>query len=167
MIAVFIMGLLSSVVVLAMTDGQEALEREAERLAARLQMAAQESLMSGEAWGLDLTPDGYGFMRRRVGVWTRIGARDRFFHRQDWDDDTVASWRREGAATRSERLAEIEAAEEDARDEDAPNPFLLRPVAQLDPTGEMTPLEITLERGDTRFLIRTSAEGEVSLVRLP
>ncbi|MEL7028454.1 MAG: GspH/FimT family pseudopilin, partial [Pseudomonadota bacterium] len=127
-------------------------EREAQRFAARLKMAAQESIITGEAWGVSIEADGYGFYRRRAGVWTPIGARDDFFAPTDWDRETVVAVVREGASV-SRR--EDEASEEEDRSDPE------GPVVRFDSTGEATPAEIVLERSGRRFLVRVTPLGEV------
>ena len=157
LVAMFIMALLSGVVVLSMPEGPESAEREARRLAARLHMAAQESVITGEAWGVVIGEDGYAFYRRRAGVWAPVGARDKFFAPETWDAETAVSWTREGV---SPRLAELE---DEREDEDDDKPKRVTPMARFDSTGEATPFEVVLERGRKRYTVRTDEMGEVAL----
>jgi len=150
------MALLSGVVVLAMPDGADGLEREAERFAARLKMAAQESVITGETIGVVLQPEGYAFERRRAGVWTPIGSRDGFFGPQPWDAATLVSWRREGGARRA--LAEVGPGADDEGQEASKGARF-----RFDGTGEATPFEVILERDGERYEVTSTALGEIGL----
>ncbi len=64
LVVVFIIGLMSGVVVLAIGDGGrgESLKQEAHRLVAVLELAGQEAVMRGDLVGAGFSEDGYHFL---------------------------------------------------------------------------------------------------------
>ncbi|MFC7050299.1 type II secretion system minor pseudopilin GspH [Emcibacter nanhaiensis] len=69
MVVIVIIGMISAVVVLNMPSPASDLEQETEKLAARLRLAAEESIMAGELTGVRITPEGYAFVIYRRGHW--------------------------------------------------------------------------------------------------
>ena len=69
MVVIVIIGLMSAVVVLNMPSPTSDLEKESERFAARLRLAAEESILAGELTGVEITPEGYQFVIYRRGRW--------------------------------------------------------------------------------------------------
>lgn len=72
MVVVALIGLMASAVALTLPDPRGRLEDEAARLAARLTLARDESVLTGRATAVRLDEQGYGFLRRQGGVWTPL-----------------------------------------------------------------------------------------------
>ena len=86
MVTVAILGLAASAVVLAAPDPVPRLPVEAERLAAHLVRAREESLLTNRPVAVDIGPAGYGFRVRAEDGWTPLT--DGPFDRVAWEDGT-------------------------------------------------------------------------------
>lgn len=74
MVATALLGLAATAVVLTLPDPRGRLDREAERLAARLSLARDEAVLGGRAVAVRLDAQGYGFLRRSGGEWAALDA---------------------------------------------------------------------------------------------
>ncbi|WP_417317570.1 type II secretion system minor pseudopilin GspH [Emcibacter sp.] len=72
MVVIVIIGLISAVVVLNMPSPVSELEEESERLAARLRLAAEESILTGQVTGVRITSRGYEFLTYHRGRWVPL-----------------------------------------------------------------------------------------------
>lgn len=133
LVAIVLMGLLGSVVMLTRPPQASLLRQDAERLAAQLQRAAQEAILSGRAVRVRLDAGGYAFEQDGHAGWQPIAEPP--FRRRDWD---------EGVALRS--------AGRDGRQ-----------TLGFDPLGAATATEVALARGDAQLTIRVAADGKVQL----
>lgn len=76
LVTLFIIGVLAGVAVLRMgsADQDEIVDREAQRLRHLMGMARDEALLGNREWALELSGDGYGFLRldRDTDRWGRV-----------------------------------------------------------------------------------------------
>lgn len=89
MVVLFVMGLLATVVVLAMPGDSRTLRDTAERFAARTSAARDEAIVTSAPVSLVVSSAGYYFERRADGHWLPLsGAK---FAQTGWGDWTSAS----------------------------------------------------------------------------
>jgi general secretion pathway protein H len=146
LVVVFIIGLLSSVVVLAMPMGRDSLRQDTRALTARIKLVAQESVMNGAATGVLITPEGYNFYRLDAGKWIAMTG-DRLFRPQTWRKGVVADVVRAGNAAPAPSVFE-------RGKPPAPN-------VVFDPTGLATPFSVSLVEDGEHFVVSNTAKGEV------
>src|SRR4051812_24052227 len=89
MVVLFIIGLVSAAVVIAMPDPRGALRGEALRFAARAEAARERAMMDNRPVALVLKEGGYGFEWRSGGEWRALGERP--FVEQRWSEGTRAA----------------------------------------------------------------------------
>ncbi len=89
MVVLTIVGLLASVVVLAMTDGRPSGAQEAERFAARLVRARDEALLTNRTVEVAVSSRGYAFRVGGPQGWTPL--EDGPFREVAWTPDTRLS----------------------------------------------------------------------------
>ena len=89
MVVLAIIGLLATVVVLAMTDGRPSGAQEAERFAARLVSARDEALMTNRAIEVAVSPQGYAFRVGGPQGWAPLEGGP--FREVAWSSDTQLS----------------------------------------------------------------------------
>lgn len=141
MIATFVAGMLSTLVVLTLPQRDSGARDAAAGLAAKLELARQTSAITGEIIGLRLAGAGYGFVRYRAGAWHEVRDHARL---------AFTPWP-EGI-----RLV---------------SPLLQReggnagnvPQIWFDLAGNPAPLEIILRHEEERFVIAADSHGTVRL----
>jgi general secretion pathway protein H len=69
MVVIFLLGLASAAVVLALPDGDSTARNEAERMAARVAAARDEAVLQSRPIAVWTRASGYGFERRTDGRW--------------------------------------------------------------------------------------------------
>lgn len=143
LVVIVIMGLLSATVVLTWPAGG-ALREDASALAARATLAAQESVLSGAAMGLDVTAAGYAFYRMHDGVWREIDD-ERAFRRQVWREGVVPQLSRDGFGATDRRSAKTS----------------LTPTVIFDPTGLVPQFSVTLAEEGVSYVIAGNDSGAV------
>lgn len=74
LIVLVILGLMSSVVVMAMPDPRGSVTADAERFAARAKAAQDKAVIDARAVSIRVGPDGYGFETREQGEWRPLAA---------------------------------------------------------------------------------------------
>ena len=82
MIVLAIIGLLASVVILSFPDGGGALERDAQRFAARTAALRDNAILQSRPMAVQVTPSGYSFLERRQGSWSVM--QNKPFVSTDW-----------------------------------------------------------------------------------
>lgn len=141
LVVLVIMGLLAGTVVLTWPAGG-ALRDDASALAARATLAAEESILSGTAMGLDVSAQGYAFYRMENGAWREVDD-ERAFRRHVWREGVIPQVHREGFGGHDRR-----------GDGKAVSPTLI-----FDPTGLVPVFSVTLAEGATRFVVASTARG--------
>lgn len=145
LVVLVIMGLLAATVVLTWPAGG-ALRDDAAALAARATLAAQESVISGAAMGLDVTDSGYAFYRMTDGAWREVDD-ERAFRRRHWREGVVPTVRREGFGAGDRRGSGPAAA----------------PAVVFDPTGLVPVFSVTLAESGERLVVAANARGVVEV----
>lgn len=148
LVVVSIMSILSAMVVLSMPSDAKPLRRGVEALAAQLQYAHQESVLSGQPIGLRISNAGYHFLRREGGVWSAGDAENSTVFR-NWPSAEGVRIKIEGQFV---GLKQSNDADE-------------LPSVVFDPTGMVTPFELELSGDDLLFIISVEQGGDVSVVR--
>lgn len=97
MIVLAIVGLMSAVVIMTMPDPRGRLVSEAERFAARVQVARDGAIIDGHEMSLTIDPLGYGFEERRRGEWRPV--QQRALARADWPQGTRVAVGRDSRKT--------------------------------------------------------------------
>jgi general secretion pathway protein H len=145
LVVLVIMGLLTATVVLTWPAGG-ALRDDAAALAARATLAAQESVLSGAAMGLEVTGSGYAFYRMTDGAWREVDD-ERAFRRQLWREGVVPAVRREGFGANDRRHADQAGT----------------PTVIFDPTGLVPVFSVTLAEEGARLVVASNARGLVEV----
>lgn len=141
LVVLVIMGLLAGTVAMTWPTGG-ALRDDAAALAARATLAAEESVLSGTAMGLDVTAQGYAFYKMENGAWREVDG-ERAFRRQIWREGVVPQIRREGFGAHDRRRAAL----------------ALSPAVVFDPTGLVPVFSVTLAEGAARISVTSTSRG--------
>lgn len=153
---VFIIGLLAGLAMLSVDDrvADDRLQQEAQRLNALLEMAAEEAVLFGVELGLEITRDGYRFLRLDADGWTPIDAQDSPLRPRALDDGVTLRLIRE---EETQRRLTAEA------DKDGPRPDLL-----FLSSGEITPFELSLtaDGAQSRYRYEGELTGKLQMHRI-
>jgi len=132
---------------------EQAVEQEAQRLAGRLSLAAQESVLQGREMALEISDDSYRFV---------------MFDEDEWraqDEDEILRARKLPAELRLKLTLEgepvdLERKKDAGKSEDVPRIYLFS-------SGEMTPFELTLlDEYGSNYRIRGAANGKLKVLKL-
>lgn len=140
MVVVFIIAVMSAVVVLNMPGGDRGPGAQAQALAARLRMAAQESITTGRIFGARLTDLSYDFQVLKAGEWEKVTG-NRTLPTDYWQEGTMV----DVAAGGREKM--------DAA-----------PTIVFDPIGMVTPFTITLIRDGRTVRLQGDGKGGVRIL---
>lgn len=88
LVTIAVVGLAATAVVLVAPDPRPGVDREAERLGARLVAAREEALLAGRATTVEFQRDGYGFARLDGADWVPLT--DGPFGPERWEEGTIA-----------------------------------------------------------------------------
>lgn len=145
MVVVSLIGLMSTLVVLAIPDGRPRLTAEAERFGARLVRAREEAVLTNRAVEVEVTAEGYAFRARRRGEWRPLEGP---FEAVAWSPGTSAI------------LASADSAGADAAIADG----TVAPArVAFDSTGFAAPASLTLSRDGERIRVEIDGAGEVRI----
>ena len=150
MVVIIIMGLMASVVVLNLPSNKQTLRDDSEVIAARLQLAAQEAILTGNIVGLTMDQTGYGFLRRIRGQWTPYAPAG-LNGTLAWPDNIKLDFHFEG-----EKISL-------ARNSAAPSTTAIPSVFFL-PSGEAQNFTLTLSTPNEEEIIQVDDNGAVTLV---
>lgn len=139
LVVIFLIGLMSAVVVLNMPKHDMGPEKQAQALAARLRMAAEESVTTGRMFGAKLNDLDYEFQVLKAGQWEKVNG-NRTLPTDYWLDGT---------------MVEISA---NGREKAEAAPTIL-----FDPIGMVTPFTITLTRDGKSVKLSGDGKGGVSI----
>jgi type II secretion system protein H len=149
MVVMTIIGIIAGMVALRIGDSSRQVrhEREARRLQQAVQLAAQEAIVRGRAYGLRVGANDYAFCRREAGVWRPIAA-----------DNKLGPYLLPGNL---QLRVDSTLPEQDERDSDEEGAC---PMIRLSPSGEMEPIKIAVieATGNSIIDIDISVTGKVS-----
>lgn len=154
LVVLVLIGVITTFAVINISGTEDPrLEREARRLAAVLELAAESAVIQGRELGLVLDGEGYRFARLEAGEWMAFGAEgDRVFRPHELPDDIRMEWVTDG----------LPGEREPGGDDDAPVPNVM-----LLSSGEATPFRLALTwrgRGDTAgWLLEVGQMGHIRL----
>jgi general secretion pathway protein H len=134
--ALAIIALVASVVLLAAPGPDRTTRDAAERLAARLAAASEESIVRNRPVALIVTNEGYGFARLEENGWVQIEAASPLTFRA-WPEGV--KYRVDSASTEREAGR----------------------VVRFDPMGGATPTRIILSGAGARFSVEIDGQGQV------
>lgn len=140
MVALMIVGLMAGAVVLLAPGPERAIRAEAERLAARVTLASEESVVVNRTTALVVTHEGYGFERLEQNGWTPAAQGSPLGFRA-WPANVEARVELSGAEP------------DDVR------------VARFDALGGATPAEIVLSGAGARWRVAIDGQGEADVTR--
>ena len=133
-----IIGLMSSVVVLAIPTPKSALETQAPKLAKQLNALAQEGIISGQVTAAGFSGEGYTLYGYEREEWIVL-------HEQDWDEPYRLTLKR--------------------NDTQLAVPEELVPLITFSPNGLSTIFELSLSDGERGFTLEDSGNGRVLIVK--
>lgn len=138
MVVLFIIGIMSSVVVLSIQPPKSALEKQATLLTSQINALAQDGLISGSVNAVGFSRDGYTLYS---------------FENSEWTERVTDEWEENYRMTLKRVSAKLEM------------PKTTEPIIMFQPTGLSTPFEFTLSDRDTKYALKTSGDGKVELVK--
>jgi general secretion pathway protein H len=141
LMALMIVSLMAGAVVLLSGAREQQARVEAERLAARIELAREESVIANRAMALSVTAEGYGFERYVDGRWVAT---------EHGSPLSFRPWPREIEA----RVEQSEFGEEDEGR-----------VARFDVLGGAGEASILLSRSGVGWRVRVSGEGQTDVTR--
>lgn len=157
LIVITILALASSVVLLNAPPARPEVREDAERFAARLQLAMDEAIATGAALRVTIDAEGYAFERRTGGEWKEF-ADDRALGRMTFDKRSVARVELADAAGDNARaLGDDERGEDEGGDEEDK-----REIA-LDPLGVQTGFTLRLTSREGVFVVKVDEAGAISV----
>lgn len=149
LIVLALAAMVAGVVVINAPPGRSDVRRAAERLAARLDFAAQDAITKGALIGVRLGEDGYAFYRYDRGEW-KENAEPRLTAENFPADFSVAVTREEPAKKNEPE----DTRRRERRDDDEK---IIRPDLRFLPTGESTPVTVVFQ--DRREVWRVTLDG--------
>lgn len=152
LIVMLIIAMMASVVALNAPPSPGKARTEADRFAVRLNMASEQSVMTGSLIGLELSATGYRFFRYERGEWRKDGLAP--LKDGDFPADVVVEYDLPEPARRNEE------AEPDHNDEGAPAPNVF-----FTPTGETTALDVDFVSRRARMKLSLDHAGGLKVIR--
>lgn len=150
LVVLVIAGLAVGAVMLTLPDGSSPVATEAERLAARLTLAGEESISRGQTIGVILTGDGYGFARFYRGDWQRFEG-DRLLGDRRFEDGVLVTLTREGSDIPLKPALPAKPGERVA------------PVLLFEPFGAATPFRVTLSGDGAVATVTGDDAGQIEV----
>ena len=95
LIVIGLLGLLTSVVVLSLPGGSNALEQDAQRFAAKTAALRDNAILQSRPMAVQVTASGYSFLQRRDGSWHVL--EDRPFSSTNWASGVTVTSAEEGS----------------------------------------------------------------------
>lgn len=148
LVVIAIVGLLSAVAVLTVPLPGGAARDEALRFAARAQVAAQESIISGKPIGLSVDDEAYRFYRFRTGKWQPI---------EGYASLATVRWDEDLSITVQPQMPAPDPAT-DAQQQKPNAPGII-----FSPIGVVTPFRVAVASGPQRYVVATTPQGAITL----
>lgn len=162
LVVMFIIGIIVSFAVLNIDDraGDDRLQREAERLQALMQAAADDAVLYGVEVGLDMTRDGYRFLRLDKQGWQPITRSDNPLRARKLEAPMHLELLQEDS-----KKAERVGSNKDKQDDNKENG--LRPEVLFLSSGEITPfkLELSADNAQSRYTFTGKLTGQLKMTR--
>lgn len=157
LVVVVILAFASTVVLLNAPPSRPAVRDDAERFAARMQMALDQSIAGSAVMRVSIDATGYQFDALKGGDWTALES-EAPFARKDFDQRTTATAEIDDAANDNARALGVDESSETVADED-------RGVAHitLDPLGAQAPFKVRFSSADGAWTVTVSDGAEVAV----
>ncbi|MEP1229385.1 MAG: GspH/FimT family pseudopilin [Litorimonas sp.] len=136
MMVLLIIGVMSTAVLLTIPDRKPAAQEFSEKLVRDLNLAAQNSLLSGQPAGFGLTRDGYVIYAYADEAWAQSDAKN-------WPDNVSIRF------------------EKDNRRLELPREAL--PLIIFEPTGQSGIFRLTLRDGEQSFDLHSVGDGRIKI----
>ena len=170
LVVAFIIGVVVTMALMAVDTNaaDERLEREARRLEAILGMAGEEAVLFGVELGLQITPEGYRFLRLDADGWTPVTGGDTPLRPHELKEGVRLQMIREDEERRrlvGDGGSGDEDADDDEEDDEDSGP---RPDALFLSSGEITPFELvmTAEGAVSRYRYEGELTGDLTMERV-
>lgn len=158
LVVIVVLALASAVVLLNAPPSRPEARADAERLAARMQLAFDDLIATGESARIAIDANGYEFQFLKAGEWTSF-ENDRLLSRVKIDARSVLSVEVADSTAENARALGVEARSvEDEEDEDD-GVFLIL----LDPLGTQTPFKARFAGPDGAFVVTVTEGASISV----
>ncbi len=152
MTALLVIGLATSMVVIAFPQRAALVEESANAFAAQLVAAADTAIAGGQPVGVFLDAEGYRFARRTGPEWMTI-REDRTLRPRDWPEGVEAELLRAGGPAGAGRMSDLSQQQMPAL-----------PQIRFDPTGAANAAAIELMAEGATRMVRISEDGGVAVI---
>lgn len=142
MVVLLIIGLMAGAVTLSFPPQREPVLVQGEKLATRLQLASQSSVVEHTPFGVKLEETGYVIVKFKDNAWSEIAQ-----YTYDMDDTPAITLMENGA------IIDLEAANK-----------ANIPVIRYDTTGLATPFTLSMATSRARIRIVGAVDGRVELI---
>lgn len=156
LVVIVILGLASSVVLLNAPPTRPAVRDDAERFAARMQLALDAAIADGGAMRLVIDPEGYSFEQLAGSDWVAVEDIPALA-KKSFSESVTATPEIEDAANDNARALGVEDREEDDEEDEG----AIR--VPLDPLGAQTPFTLQFSSRHGAWTVSVSAGAEVSV----
>ncbi|MEM8799080.1 MAG: type II secretion system minor pseudopilin GspH [Pseudomonadota bacterium] len=163
LVVLVIIGVVSALAVGTLPPSDESIRKEAERLAAQLRSATEESVVRGAPLAAVIDDQGYRFFLRKGGIWQSL-SHVRVFRPGEWDDDTSITVV-EKEPVPDDVAAEDRQRQQNARSQDREQavPQII-PTVMFDPLGGTTGLKVEMARSrESPVRVDVTLSGEVRI----
>ncbi len=157
LVVIVILALASAVVLLTAPPSRPSVRDDAERFAARVQLALDDAITSAQPMRVTLDAQGYVLETLGADGWAPV-ATDKAFIRRNFDSGTAATPEIEDAANDNARALGVE--EESGEEEEAEEGAYSIP---LDPLGAQTAFSVRFSSGDGVWVVSVDQGAAVSV----
>jgi general secretion pathway protein H len=157
LVVVVILALASTVVLLNAPPSRPAVRDDAERFAARMQIALDEAIASGAAMRVSIDASGYLFEALKGSEWVAMD-KAAALARKDFDQRTTATPEIEDAANDNARALGAEENVETGEDEDKSAAHIM-----LDPLGAQAAFKVRFSSADGAWTVTVSDGAKVTV----
>ena len=152
LVVLMLAAMVAGVVIVSAPPARSDMREEAERLAARLDFAAQEAITKGSILGMVIGEGGYEFYR---------------YNRGEWNPETTAQLASQTfSPDYSVTVSLAETAKENERDDPQRQnevETVIRPDLQFTPVGETTPVTVTFQDRRETWRVIIDGAGHVEM----
>jgi general secretion pathway protein H len=159
LVVIVILALASAVVLLTAPPSRPPVRDDAERFAARVQLALDDAITSAQPMRVTLDAQGYVFETLGADGWAPV-ATDKAFIRRNFDSGTTATPEIEDAANDNARALGVE--EESGEEEEAEEEEGAYSIP-LDPLGAQTAFSVRFSSGDGVWVVSVDQGAAVSV----